>query len=334
MHRELKSAVFAVLLIAASYYFGDVCERIGQGYDLILFPSENSLGFALRFFLAVGAVAITAGLVAALVRPLWACFIVFGLSALAMLLGWELKVSVGILTMVYLVVSLIYAKRIARGLDDRLAFSVRPISHSQRILIPTLVIAACGSFYFGYAAEIDREGFSIPPTLVEIVADKVENDAIKLLPEDLGEAAVARFRDQFERVLLDELEKEVTSRLPAAQGEALMAEFRRQLARVLDNMEEGATGRLSAAEREAIVAEFREQFEKTLVELVENAIRPYERWVPVVFAISLFSLLATITALLSWIPILALMVTFPLLTALGMTREVAETGLIRRLTLG
>ena len=44
MHKELKSAVFAVLLIAASYYFGDVCERIGQGYELILFPSEEILG--------------------------------------------------------------------------------------------------------------------------------------------------------------------------------------------------------------------------------------------------------------------------------------------------
>ena len=333
MYRELKSAVFAVLLIAASYYFGDVCERIGQGYDLILLPSEGILGLALWFFLAMGAVVITAGLVAALVRPLWACFVVFGLSAVAMLLGWGLKASGGILAGVYFIASLIYVERIARELNDRLRFSVRPISQSQRILISTLLIVACGSFYFGYAAEIDREGFSIPPALVEMVADKVENEAIKLLPEDWGEAAMARFRDQVEQVLLDELEKEVASRLPAVQGEALMAEFRRQLARVLNNMEEEASERLSAAERDAIVAELREQFERTLVEFVENAIRPYEQWIPFVFAISLFSLLATITALLSWIPILALMVIFPLLTALGVTREVAETGIVRRLTL-
>ena len=68
MEKELKIAVFAVLLIAASYFFGDVCERIGQGYELILSPSREILGLALRFFLAMGAVAITAGLVAALVR--------------------------------------------------------------------------------------------------------------------------------------------------------------------------------------------------------------------------------------------------------------------------
>ena len=186
MHRELKSAVFAVLLIAASYFFGGVCERIGQGYELILFPSGEVLGLAIRFFLAMGAVAITAGLVAALVRPLWACFLIFALSALAMLLGWELKASGGVLTAVYFIASLIYVQGIAGELDDRLSFSVRPIWHSQPILLTTLAIVACGSFYFGYAAEIEREGFSLPPALVEMVMGRVEEEVIFPLLTVLG----------------------------------------------------------------------------------------------------------------------------------------------------
>ena len=334
MHRELKSAAFAVLIIAASYYFGGVCERIGQGYDLILSPSREILGLAIRFFLALGAIAITAGLVAALVRPLWACFVVFALSALAMLLGWGLKTSSGILAAVYFIVSLIYVERIARELDDRLRFSVSPISQSQSILLATLGIVACGSFYFGYAAEVEREGFSIPPALVEMVVERMEKEVVKFLPADLGEAALTSIRDQFERVLLDEIEEEVASRLPAAQAEVVMAAFRHQFEEILDEMEKEAGERLQGIERDAIVAEFREQFERMLLEFVENAIRPYERWIPLVFAISLFSLLATMTVLLSWIPVVALMVIFPFLTALGVTKVVAATGLIRRLTLG
>lgn len=333
MHRELKSAVFAVLLIAASYFFGDVCERIGRGYELILSPSGETLDLALRLLLAMAAVAITAGLVAALVRPRWVCFLVFALSALAMLLGWELKASGGVLTAAYFVASLIYVERIAGELDDRLHFSVRPISQSQSILLMTLIIVACGSFYFGYAAEIEREGFSIPPALVEMVVERMEKEAIRLLPADVGGIAVAEFRDQFEEVI-DEVEREVRNRLPAGVGEVVIAEFRSQFDAVLDEMEKEAGKRLQAAEREAIVAKFREQFEETLVEFVEKAIRPYEQWIPLVFAISLFTLLATVTRLLSWIPIVALMVIFPLLTALGVTEVVAETGLIRRLTLG
>jgi len=333
MHKELKSAVFAVLLIAASYYFGDVCERIGQGYGLILSPSGETLHLALRLLLAMGAVAVAAGLVAALVRPLWASFVVFGLSALAMLLGWELKASGGLLAAAYFIASLIYAERIARELNDRLRFSVGPISQSQSILTMTLLIVACGSFYFGYAAEIAREGFSIPPVLVEMAVERMEKEVGGLLPADLGEAAVTRFRDEFERVL-KEMEKEVANHLPAAQAETVMAEFRRQFEKVLDEMEKEAGERLQNVERDAIVAEFREQFESTLVELVEKAIKPYERWIPLVFAISLFSLLVTITGLLSWIPILALKVIFPLLAVLGVTEVAAETRVVRRMTLG
>ncbi len=332
MSKELKIAFSAVLLIATSYYFGDVCERIGQAYELILFPSREIVGLALRFFLAMGAVAITAGLVAALVRPLWASFGVFGLSALAMLMGWGLEANGGLLMAVYFVASLLYAQRVAGELNDRLRFSVKPISQSQSILLTALLIVACGSFYFGYAAEIRREGFSIPPALVEVLVERMEKEVIELLPEDLGQTAVIQFRGQLEGVM-DEMEKDIVSRLPAAQSEAVMAEFRRQLERVLDEMEKEAGERLSSVEREAITAEFRDQFEKALVELVEKVVRPYEQWIPVIFAVSLFTLLGTITTLLSWIPILALVVIFPLLTALGVTRELAETGIVRRLTL-
>ncbi len=333
MHKELKSAVFAVLLIAASYYFGGVCERVGQSYALILSPSREILGFALWFLLAVGAVAITAGLVAALVRPLWACFLIFALSALAMLLGWELEASSGALTAVYFIASLIYAQGIAGELDNRLSFSVRPIWHVQPILLMALVIVACGSFYFGYAAEINREGFSIPPFLLEMVMGRIEEEVSKLLPEASGEAAIAMFREQLEEAL-EEMGKEVGRLLPEAIRDASMAKFGEQLERALDEMEREAGKRLQAADKEAIMARFREQFEEALTELVKEAIRPYERWIPLVFAISIFMSLVTITRFLSWIPILALRGIFPLLTALGVTKVVTETHLVKRLTLG
>lgn len=271
MYKELKSAVFAVLLITASYFFGDVCERIGQGYELILFPSGEVLGLALRFFLAMGAVGLTAGLVAALVRPLWACFIVFSLSALAMLLGWELKATSGVLASVYFIASAIYAQGIAKGLEERLNFSVRPISESQSILLMALIIVACGSLYLGYAAHIEEAGFSIPPSLTDAIMEGVEREIEKRVPE-------------------------------AGSEEAL--------------------------------AEFKEGFEKGLEEFVEKTIRPYERFIPLAIALSLFTSLVTITRFLSWIPVLALRVIFPLLTALGVTNVVTETREVKRLTLG
>jgi hypothetical protein len=276
--------------------------------------------------------ALTAGLVAALVRPLWACFIIFALSALAMLLGWELNASSGVLTAVYFIASLFYANGIAEGLNDRLNFSVGPIWHSQRILLIALVIVVCGSFYFGYAAEIDRAGFSIPPYLIEIIMDRIEEEINKLLPETAGEEAIVKFGEQLEKAL-EEMAKEVGRLLPEDVREIAMVQFRDQLTRALEEMEKEASERMQAADREAILARFREQLRKALVDFVQSAIRPYQRWIPLVLAINLFTLLTTITLLFSWLPILILMVVFPLLTALGVTKVVTETREVKRLVI-
>jgi hypothetical protein len=333
MHKELKSAVFAVLLIAASHLFGNICEQIGQAYGLILYPSTDILDLGIQLLLAIGAVALTAGLVAVLVRPLWVCFIVFGLSALTMLISWELKASSAVLTAVYLVASLIYGQSIAGELENRLRFSVRPIYQSQTILLVALAIVACGSFYFGYAAEIDREGFSIPPSLIEMVMGRIEQEASNLLPADVGEGAIAEFREQLEGAL-EEIGQEVARLLPEALREASIAEFRSQLTRALDEMEKEASERLEAADREAIMTQFGRRLKRALVELVENAIRPYEQWIPRILAINLLMFLLTITGLLSWTPILALWVIFPLLTALGVTKVTTATREVERMTLG
>ena len=333
MHKELKSTAFAVLLFAASYLFGGVCERIGQGYELILSPSRDILDLGIQLLLAMGAVALTAGLVAVLVRPLWVCFTIFALSALTMLISWELKVSSGMLTTVYFIASLIYGQSIAGELNNRLRFSVRTIYQSQTILLVALVIVACGSFYLGYAAEIDREGFSIPPSLIEMVMGRIEREVSNLLPTDVGERAIAEFREQLEGVL-EEVGQEVARLLPEALREASMAEFRGQLTRALDEMEKEASERLEATDREAIMAKFGDQLERALVELTENAIRPYEQWIPRILAFNLFMFLLTVTGLLSWIPILALWAIFPLLTALGVTKTITGTRDVKRLTLG
>jgi hypothetical protein len=210
---------------------------------------------------------------------------------------------------------------------------VRPIYQSQTILLVALLIVACGSFYSGYAAEIDREGFSIPPSLSEVVMGRIEQEVSKLLPADVGEKATAEFREQLEGAL-EEIGQEVARLLPEAMREASMAEFRGQLTGALDEMEKEARERLEATDREAIMTKLGDQLEQALVELVENAIRPYEQWIPRILAINLFIFLLTITGLLSWIPILALWVIFPLLTALGVTKVTTGTREVKRLTLG
>ena len=88
MSKWLKATFLAVLLIGAGHFFGRVCTQISQAYELILSPSRELLGLLLRFLLALCAIAVTSGLVAALLRPAWAGIVAFALSGLTMLLGW------------------------------------------------------------------------------------------------------------------------------------------------------------------------------------------------------------------------------------------------------
>lgn len=197
----VKTIIFIVLLIGASCYLGIICQQIGGLGDTIFSLSMDTLYPFLWLLLALGLVAITAGLVAALVRPLWLCFVAFALSSLAALFIWGLNlIGIG-LAVIYFLAGLIYSLGVAKGLKERIAFSLRPIRENQTILLTVMIIAACACFYSGYAAQIEREGFSIPPVAInmvmEIAGRQIEASA-DLTPEQ-REQVMAEFREQFEQ---------------------------------------------------------------------------------------------------------------------------------------
>ena len=162
MGRWLKTAFLTALLIGAGYLFGVACGQITQAYELILAPTPELLGLAARALLAMAALVLAAAPVAALVRPVWAGMMAFTLSGLAMLLGWEVSVASVVLVLAYLLTASVYATGVARELNERIRFSTHAISQAQGLLLMALVLVACGSLYIGSAADIEREGFSIP----------------------------------------------------------------------------------------------------------------------------------------------------------------------------
>lgn len=252
----LKTIIFTLLLIITSCFFGIICHRIGELGDAIFSPTLETLYLFLWLLLALALVAVTAGVVAVLLRPFWVCVVAFALSGLAMLLVWEFSLLSSVVVALYFLAGLLYSRGVAKGLEERIKFSVQPISDNQTILLLVLVIVICVSFYLGYARQIEREGFSTPP----FITDRVVRMAN---PEP------------------DEKEK------------------------------------------------FIAEFEKG----VENAIRPYEQFIPIGIAIALFFLLRTVIGIFSWVPVLFLRILFSILTCLQVTKMVTETREVKRLTI-
>lgn len=198
IYRYLKTILFAVLLIGSGYFFGTICERVEYAYTLILFPSRELVSLFLWFLLAAGVLLVSAGLVAALLRPVWIGVGAFALAGLAMLLGWRVTVVSSILVLLYFAAASLYVVGVVRGLNERIRFSVHPIGESQGMLLSALLLVACGSLYLGYAAQVEREGFSIPEYYLEMVRKPIEQRIEAEVPAEEREEAIATFREEFQ----------------------------------------------------------------------------------------------------------------------------------------
>lgn len=204
----VKTVIFVVLLVAASIYLGSVGRQIGQLGDAIFVFSIDTLYPFLWLLLALVLVAIAAGLVAALVRPLWICVVAFALASLAVLLFWGFDLIAVLLSLLYLLAGIFYSRGVAKGLDERIRFSVRPIQDNQTALAIVLVIAACVLFYSGYAAQIEREGFTVPAGVIDAVAGMTEGqiDSIPGLTPQEREELLAEVRQLIEQQIEDTIE--------------------------------------------------------------------------------------------------------------------------------
>ncbi len=300
----VKMMIFAGLLIGAGCLLGNTCELIYQQHQLVLSPSRELLYLFLRFLLAAGIIALTGGLVAALIRPLWASSIAFLLSGLAMLLAWELKPETGILTAIYVLASLLYSWGVASEMDNRIKFSLRPISESQPILLLALAVLASASLYLGYKAEIGREGFSLPPSFKDSMTNLIEQATEEQLDPRL---------ESLLEPLLEAQLQEIPPELRQKAKETFLNQFNTQ--------------------KDAFLQQFSEQFDKQFTKFFEEAVKPYERFIPIVLAIALFQPLLIITRLLGPLPVWVLRALFPILGLLRITQVVTETREVERLSL-
>ncbi len=208
MSKWFKISFFIILLIGTGYFFGTICKQIEKSYGLILTPSKELLILLFWFLGALFAVMISSGLVAALVKPIWVGIIAFALSGLAMLLGWKVSIINCILVIVYFLIAIFYTISIDKELNQRIKFSVRPISEGQALLSMVLILIVCGSLYFGYSAHIKEEGFSIPEFYIEKLQEQMEKRMIgEQLPVSQRQLAIAKFREEFQNLINDLTER-------------------------------------------------------------------------------------------------------------------------------
>ncbi|MBI5956609.1 MAG: hypothetical protein HY871_06365, partial [Chloroflexi bacterium] len=165
----VKIAIFVAILVVANALLGVVCGRAYRQYEALFFPGPELLNLAIWAFGTMALVAVAAGLLVALVRPFWVIIVSFVLSALAMILAWEMSIVSVALGLVYVVLAIVYARSIVGELNNRLNFSVHPIGEGQGVLLLALVLLVSISFALGYREDAMRRGFIVPPAYKQTV---------------------------------------------------------------------------------------------------------------------------------------------------------------------
>ena len=201
MSKWLKMAFVSIPLLLAAYLFGRACQKMGQAYEVLMSPSKELLVLLLWFVLAMAGLSVSAGLVAALVRPPLAAAIPFAVSGVVLLLGWQVSEVSALLAALYVLAGIAYSLQTCRELDQRIAFSAEPVGHAQGLLRAALVIVACGSLYLGAARQIRREGFRIPEKYTEVMAEQMGKQIAAQAPSAERQEVITQVREQFQRTM-------------------------------------------------------------------------------------------------------------------------------------
>ena len=202
----VKIIILGVVLIAASWFFAHMCHQFGQLGDDIFSPSTGILHLFIRLLVALMLVAITAGLVSVLIRPLWISVAIFALASIAILFGLGRDIFGIILALVYLLAGFLYCRGVARGIEERIKFSLRPLYDNQMSLFIILAIMVLVSFYHGYASQIEGEGFRVPSFVTDVavgIAGEQPGDGTGIYPEEEG---TSDLREEFEEQVAEWVE--------------------------------------------------------------------------------------------------------------------------------
>jgi hypothetical protein len=203
--RWLKMCFLALPLVVASVFLGVICRQMGAAHPLFLAPSRALWVLLLRLLLALGGMAISAGIVAALFRPIAVACATYALSALALFLAWGLSVHAATLSLTYLVAAVVYAVMVQRDLAARTRFSVSALSRGQFGLLIILLAIAVGSFLISYNHYIAQYGLAIPQTYATEFSERLAYRLASALPQVVREQVQLGIQGHAEQLLTEEL---------------------------------------------------------------------------------------------------------------------------------
>jgi hypothetical protein len=196
----LKTAVCILALLGSMVAFDFVCKDLADSYLLLIVPSWSATGMWFVWFgVTALLVAVTAGVMAVLVRPLWVAAIAMLLAGASfpLILGPD-RTTIGS-AVVFVLIMVLFLTYVSHQLKNQIHFSTHPLSDMKLLLLSLLFAFVSVAFGLGYAADAETRGFIIPPeiraplteTVIRLYGSTVESQASK---QNLPPAQVAEVK--------------------------------------------------------------------------------------------------------------------------------------------
>jgi len=182
----VKIVVFLLMLIGAHVLFGVACSKVQSQYDALFTQGKPLLNLALWVFGSILFLALTGGLVAALVRPFWVITLGYFLSALAMFLMWKIGIITAVASLIYFLIAIRFSITVVDEIKVRLSFSVKPIQQEQKLLLFGLALMIGAGFALGYQEAARRSGALIPPAYKQKIIDPITRAVQEQLEKQSG----------------------------------------------------------------------------------------------------------------------------------------------------
>ncbi len=183
-----KTVFCVVAFIVFMGFFSQVCAALFRNYFILLMPTVGTtIPWLIRLGISSLLLAVSVGVIAVLVRPIWivvlTCFAGAFLYALVMGFGNVIWIVAGI---IFIFMSF-YALNVSRQLKNQIVFSPHPLSDMKILLFSFLAAIISVSFALGYSIDSARHGgYILPPEIKTLAVNYVYDQQRPIIEKQPG----------------------------------------------------------------------------------------------------------------------------------------------------
>lgn len=225
-----KTSICVILLIVCVGFFAKVSASLSDDYFLLIMPTAaKTIPWLIRLAISSLLFAVSAGVVAVIVRPVWVAVLTYLAGAFVYVFVVGANNTTWIVAGIIFACMSLYALYVSKQLKNQVNFSLHPLSDMKMILFSLLAALISVSFALGYSTDSARHGgYIFPPEIKTLGVNYLYDQQKPLIEKQPGtkaqkEKALKAAREKMQSTI-DDAEKAfkpIQTAIPAMLGASL-----------------------------------------------------------------------------------------------------------------